>query len=105
MNRDSNSDDWGGLFISVTDIETFFMRIRDTTSQGSQILEKIVRQIIKTDESCYSSSSDITSSAAAMIDGGIVMPMVFAVARLITSSSLAGCANGISAGRAPCSIW
>src|SRR5262245_4824145 len=46
----------------------------------------------------------ITSSARTIIEGGIVMPSVLAVLRLITSSNLVGCSTGRSAGLAPFAI-
>jgi len=46
----------------------------------------------------------ITLSARTRIAGGIVMPIAFAVLRLITSSNLVGCWTGRSAGLAPLKI-
>jgi hypothetical protein len=46
----------------------------------------------------------ITSSARATSEGGISMPNVFAVLRLMKSSNLVGCSTGKSAGFAPLSI-
>lgn len=43
----------------------------------------------------------ITSSARAMISGGIASPMALAALRLITSSNFVGCSTGRSAGFAP----
>jgi hypothetical protein len=47
----------------------------------------------------------ITSSARASSDGGTVILSALAVLRLITSSNLAGCWIGISAGLPPLMIW
>ncbi len=46
----------------------------------------------------------ITSSARRSSDGGIVIPSVLAVLRLMTSSNFVGCSTGRSAGLAPLRI-
>ena len=46
----------------------------------------------------------MTLSARYSIDCGIVMPICFAVLRLITSSNFVGCSTGKSAGLAPLRI-
>jgi hypothetical protein len=47
----------------------------------------------------------ITSSARASNDGGTVMPSIFAVLALITSSNLIGCSTAMSVGLPPCRIF
>ena len=47
----------------------------------------------------------ITSSAATSRVAGTVRPSAFAALRLITSSNLVGCINGMSLGFAPLRIW
>ena len=44
--------------------------------------------------------AQITSSASARTDAGIVSPSAFAVLPLMTNSNLVGCITGISAGLA-----
>src|SRR6516165_1099060 len=51
-----------------------------------------------------SSGHSMTSSARARIDGGTVRPSAFAVLRLTTSSKVAACWTGRSAGFSPLSI-
>ena len=46
----------------------------------------------------------ITSSASARSVGGMLMPSVWAVLRLMTSSNLVGCTTGKSAGLSPLRI-
>ena len=50
-------------------------------------------------------SYSMTSSARATIEGGTVRPSAFAVLRLTTSSNVAGCWTGRSAGLAPLRIF
>jgi len=50
-------------------------------------------------------SYSMTSSARARIEGGTVRPSAFAVLRLTTSSNVAGCWTGRSAGLAPLRIF
>ena len=50
------------------------------------------------------SSYSITSSARASSVAGTLMPIAFAVLRLMTSSNFVGCSAGISAGLPPFSI-
>src|ERR1700730_18255026 len=47
----------------------------------------------------------MTSSARARIEGGTVRPSAWAVLRLTTSSNVAGCCTGRSAGLAPLRIF
>src|SRR6516165_3808843 len=85
-------------FGSKAEVKTFYFDVRFTPKSGHG---NSVPRCPLCAKSGHTTNYSITSSARASTEGGIVMPSVLAVLRLITSSYLVGDCTGRSAGFSP----